>query len=313
MRIAIVGAGAMGCWFGARLAAAGQAVVLVDRSAEEARHLSTEGVRVHRGDNLETVAVAATSDPAAVEAAELVLVCVKAHQTREALTTVHALRRPDGRVLTLQNGLGTGEVLAEVVPAERLLVGVTAQGATQLGPGEVRHGGSGPTLFGPFAPGPDADCGADIALLFLEAGLPAESVADPHPLLWRKLAVNCGINALTALTGIRNGRIPQITPAAELCRAAVAEAAAVSGAMGVDLGDPAALAEAVLDVARATAANRSSMGQDVDARRPTEIDYINGAVARHGEARGIPTPVNRTLCQLIQTLEATFGGLPGSS
>jgi 2-dehydropantoate 2-reductase len=308
MRIAVVGAGAMGCWFGARLAAAGEDVALLDRSPEEIRILSADGIRVEGGGATETVPVAAASDPAALEPADLVLVFVKAHQTRDAVEAVAALRRPGGRVLTLQNGLGGGEVLAEGVPPDHLLVGTTAQGATQLGPGHVRHGGSGPTVFGPYAPGNDA--GRDIAAVFTGAGLPAEAVDDPRPGLWRKLAINCGINALTALAGIRNGRIPEIPAAAELCRAAVAEAAAVAAAEGVSLGDPEALGASVLKVAEATAANRSSMGQDVDARRPTEIQFINGAVVRRGAARDIETPVNRTLLQLVQTLEATFGGLP---
>lgn len=308
MRIAVVGAGAMGCWFGARLAAAGEEVVLLDRFLERAACLNAQGIRVDVAGTLEVVPVAAASDPAALEPADLVLVCVKAHQTRGVLKAVQRLRRPDGRVLTLQNGLGSGEVLAEAVPAERLLVGVTAQGATLLGVGRVRHGGSGPTAFGPFLPG--ADSGADLAERFTRAGLPAEAVADPRPRLWRKLAINCGINAVTALTGVRNGRIPELPAASALCRAAVAEAAAVAAAEGVALGEPGALGDAVLDVARATAANRSSMGQDVDARRPTEIEFINGAVVRRGSRHGIPTPVNRTLLHLIQTLEATFGDGP---
>ena len=310
MRIAVVGAGAMGCWFAARLAAAGEEVVLLDRSPQEAAVLTTEGIRVQVGETAETVPVTAASDPAALEPADLVLVCVKAHQTRGALNAVRALRRPGGRVLTLQNGQGSGEVLAEVVPAADLLVGVTAQGATQLGPGRVRHGGSGPTVFGPYLPGPGVEPGTEIARMLTRACLPAEAISDPHPKLWHKLAINCGINALTALTGIRNGRIPEIPAAADLCRAAVRETAAVAAAWGVELGDPGDLSEAVLAVARATAANRSSMGQDVDARRPTEIEFINGAVVRRGAERGVETPVNRTLLQLIQTLEATFGGLP---
>ena len=109
-----------------------------------------------------------------------------------------------------------------------------------------------------------------------------------------------------------NGRIPEIPAAAELSTDAVIEAAMVARACGVDLGDPRELAEAVLQVAKATSANRSSMGQDVDARRPTEIEFINGAVVTRGIARGIDTPVNKTLTQLVRTLEATFGGLPAA-
>jgi len=132
--------------------------------------------------------------------------------------------------------------------------------------------------------------------------------------VWRKLVVNCGINALSALTGLLNGRIPEIPEAAAVLSDAVAEAAAVSRAAGVDLGDPRALARSVLDIASATGANRASMGQDVDRKSPTEIEWINGAIVREGERLGVPTPVNRTLTRLVKTLEAGFaatGPLPG--
>ncbi|GAB4270431.1 MAG: 2-dehydropantoate 2-reductase [Deferrisomatales bacterium] len=313
MKIAVVGAGAMGCLFGGLLARAGEEVVLLDRSAETLEALARRGVVLHEGEGRETIPVAAAGDPRDAGACDGVLVFVKAHQTLSARPSVAALAQGGAWVLTLQNGLGAADLLAEVVAPGRLLVGVTAQGATLLGPAEVRHGGAGPTVLGPYLPGPSPEAGA-AARVLAGAGLECRAVEDPWPHVWHKLAVNCGINALTALTGIRNGRIPEIPPAAALLEEAVGEAAAVARAAGVDLGDPKALARRVLDVARATAANRSSMGQDVDRRASTEVAFINGAVAREGERRGVATPVNRTLTRLIQTLEATFGAdTPGST
>ncbi|WP_025323561.1 ketopantoate reductase family protein [Deferrisoma camini] len=305
MKTAIIGAGAMGCLFGAHLARAGVDVTLIDIDADEVATLRARGVRLHQDGRVSDVAVAALTDPAEAGPADLVIVFVKAHQTRSVLPGLPPLLGPETRVLTLQNGLGAADVLAEAVPPDRLLVGVTAQGATQLGRGEVRHGGRGETLLGPYRPGPDRFAQRAAAML-TGAGLPARAVADPWPPVWKKLAVNCAINPVTALTGIRNGPVAAWDPARELAADAAREAAAVARAEGVDLGDPEDLVGFVTAVARATAENRSSMGQDVDRRAPTEIEFICGAVVRRGEARGVPTPVNRTLWRLIRTLELGY-------
>ncbi|MDW7711743.1 MAG: 2-dehydropantoate 2-reductase [Deferrisomatales bacterium] len=305
MRIGVVGAGAMGCLFGGLLARAGEDVVLVEVLPDAVEALCHRGVRLWEGGRAEDIPVRAVSDPTAAGACELVLVMVKAQHTPSAAGTLGPLLGPAAAVLTLQNGLGAADVLASALGGGRLLVGTTAQGATLLAPGEIRHGGAGETLFGPYGPGgPDPGAAAEA---FRRAGIPARTVADPWPAVWRKLAVNCGINAVAALTGVLNGQIPAVPEAAGVLSDAVAEAAAVARGAGVDLGDPDALVRAVLDVARATGANRASMGQDVDARRPTEVDFINGAVVREGHRRGVPTPVNRTLWRLVKAVEAGFG------
>jgi len=304
MRIAIVGAGAMGCLFGGFLARAGEEVVLVDVVPEVVAALSERGVRLHEGSGVSDVPVAAAASPAEAGTADLVLVMVKAQHTRRVAAGLAPLLGPQTVVLTLQNGLGAAQVLAEHVAPRRILVGVTAQGATLLGPGEVRHGGSGESVLGAHCPsGADPDSAVQA---LSRAGLPARAVADPWPAVWRKLAINCGINPIAALTGVLNGQIPEIPEASALLADAVREAAAVARAAGAELGDPEALVRQVLDVARATGANRASMGQDVDARRSTEIDFINGAVAQEGERLRVPTPVNRTLTRLVKSLEAGF-------
>ncbi len=304
MKIAIVGAGAMGGLFGAHLSRAGHGVTLIDIDPRELAALRERGVRLWEEDRFTDVPVHATDDPASVGPSDLVVVFVKAHHTRSVLGSLPPLRGPDTLVLTLQNGLGAADVLAEAVPEARLLVGVTAQGATKVGPGEVRHGGRGETVLGPYRPG-GAPAGP-VAEVLTAAGLPARAVADPWPAVWRKLAVNCAINPVTALTGIRNGLVAEIPEAGQVAADAVAEVVGVARARGVDLGDPDELAAFVLGVARATAENRSSMGQDVDRRAPTEVDFINGAVVREGERAGVPVPVNLTLWRLIRTLEVGY-------
>lgn len=294
----------MGCLLGGYLARGGEDVVLVDPWAEHVEALNRDGLSLWEGSELTRVPVRAVGVGAPVRPADLVLLLVKAPRTRSALPALPPLLTGGGAVLTLQNGVGAADLLADELGAERVLVGVTAQGATLLGPGEICHGGSGETLVGGYR-GDHPLLGAVVRAL-QGSGIPSRRAPDIWASVWKKLAVNCGINALTALTGIRNGRVPEIPEAADLLRDAVREAAAVARAGGLDLGAPDALADQVLAVATATAANRSSMGQDVDRASPTEIDFINGAVVREGLRLGVPTPVNTTLTRLVKTLEASF-------
>jgi 2-dehydropantoate 2-reductase len=197
--------------------------------------------------------------------------------------------------------VGNRELLAAALGAERVGQGVTSLGATLLEPGRVRHAGQGATVFGAA---PDPAAMADLAALFNACGLPAELSDDLDTLVWGKLVVNAGINALTALLRVPNGVLADAPAARDLLAAAVAEAAAVAQARGTPLpyADP---LEHVLAVARATGANRSSMLQDALRGSPTEIATINRAVAREGARLGIPTPVNSLLSALVEALDAT--------
>jgi 2-dehydropantoate 2-reductase len=169
----------------------------------------------------------------------------------------------------------------------------------------IRHGGNGPTYIGE-PDGPVSERVRSIVELFRESGLKTEPSDNVARLIWEKLIVNVGINAITGLTGIRNGFIAEMQEATELCSAAVEEAIAVAGAKGFPIGSE--MVQRVIEVAKATARNRSSMGQDVDKKKRTEIDAINGAVVRFGKEAGIATPVNQTLTSLIKVLEAQNTG-----
>jgi 2-dehydropantoate 2-reductase len=205
----------------------------------------------------------------------------------------HAADRPVAPagtlVVTLQNGVGNQDVLAAVLGSARVGQGVTALGATLLAPGRVRHAGQGPTVF---ARAPDPAGMAALAALFNACNLPADLTDDLDALVWNKVLVNAGINALT---------VPQ---ARALLEQVVAEAAAVAQAHGVAVQPDEAQARA-LAVAEATGANRSSMLQDVLRGSPSEIATINGAVVREGQRLGIPTPVNALLTALVAALDAT--------
>ncbi len=301
MRIAMVGAGAMGSLFGGLLACVAD-VWLVDPWREHVEAIRREGLRLLEPDGEHTVNVPATSDPTEVGAVDLAIVFVKSHQTPWAADIAGQLLEPDGLALTLQNGLGNGAVLAQTLGTARVWVGVTAHGATLLGPGSVRHAGSGPTHL---ALRTDvADKVEEAVRLFRQAGLETHLSEDLDSLIWGKLIVNVGINALTAILRVPNGVLAADDVARALMERAVAEAVAVAQAKGISLpyADP---LQRVREVAVATAANRSSMLQDVLRGSATEIAVINGAVVREARRLGLSAPVNELLTDLVRAVEST--------
>ncbi len=305
MKIAVVGAGAMGSLFGTLLAEGGHAVWLYDVWQEHIDAVNQDGVTLEFDGKIRRVRLEATTDPLQIGEAELVLVFVKATQTKSAAQTAARLAGSKGLVMTLQNGMGNAETIAHIITPRRILVGTTAHGATMLKAGSIRHAGAGPTTVGMWADGEKEFQNArQIADQFTQVGIETTAVKDVRPVIWDKLLVNVGINAITALTGIKNGQILDLELTRELSRAAIEEAASVAQARGIQMRkDP---ASPVFQVAAATAANRSSMGQDVDHCRPTEIMAINGFVVREAESMGISAPVNRTLTALVQTMEAHY-------
>jgi len=303
MRIAIVGAGAMGSLFGGRLSRVAQ-VMLLDPWAEHVAAIQHGGLSIVELDGQESrFDVAATGDPKAVPEADLAIIFVKAHATRQASEWTRQFLAPDGLALTLQNGVGNAEVMAEVLGAGRVVAGVTAHGATLLGPGRIRHAGQGPTHI---ATRPDIEKKlAAVAAVLEQAGFEVHLSTDLDSLVWGKLIINVGINGLTAILRVPNGRLVESPAASELMAQAVAEAAAVCQARGISLPYDDPLGR-VREVARATASNRSSMLQDVLRGFPTEIDVINGAIVREGERLGIATPVNRFIVKVIHAIEETY-------
>ncbi len=326
MKIGIVGAGAMGSLLGFYLSECAE-VWLLDPWQAHVDAIEAAGLRCEHDGVESTRRPRATRHPAAIGPCDAVLVLVKTHQTAWAAEQARMLLGQEdserGRqgnlaegislspplpvspsrtlVVTLQNGVGNRELLAEQLGADRVGQGVTALGATLLGPGRVRHAGQGATIFGAA---PDRAGMAALAGLFAACGLPAELSDDLDALVWGKLVVNAGINALTALLRVPNGALAATPEARDLVARAVAEAAAVAAARGTALPYPDPLAH-VLAVAAATGANRSSMLQDALRGSPTEIATINGAVVREGRRLGVPTPVNALLTSLVTALDAT--------
>jgi 2-dehydropantoate 2-reductase len=307
MNVLIVGAGALGSLIGARLSKTRASVSLFSTNREHMEAIRQGGLDIEELDGTVrnyTLTTCFEADKLPRNP-DLVLVLVKTYSTQMALSLVHGLCSTSTVFLTLQNGIGNWERIAEITGKEAVLAGSTAQGSTMLGPGLIRHGGNGPTYIG--EPGGSAsERVRRLVELFREAELVAEPSDEVERLIWEKLVINVGINAITGLTGIRNGFIAEMQEATDLCLSAVEEAIIVAGSKGFPIG--ADMIHRVIAVARATARNRSSMGQDVDKKKRTEIDAINGAVVRFGKEEGIPTPVNLTLTLLMKVLEAQYTG-----
>lgn len=294
--ILIVGTGALACLFAARLAAQGVQVTMLGTWREGLAALRMYGVTIVQEDGKQTsypVRVADQANPCS--ASRYALVLVKSWQTERAARQMANCLAQDGIALTLQNGLGNYETLAKVLGEERVALGVTTTGATLLSSGRVRPGGEGIISLG------EHPRLAPVIDLLRLAGFQLESHQDLQSLIWGKLVVNAAINPLTALLQMSNGEIIS-RPSARLLSADLArEVASVAEAQGIQLphADPILVSEGV---AERTAANHSSMYQDILRGAPTEIDAICGAVVQAGAKLGIPTPVNYAMWNLIHAV-----------
>jgi 2-dehydropantoate 2-reductase len=293
----------MGSLFGAKLSGLAD-VTLLDPWAEHVGAMQRDGLFMAELDGSETtIPVTATTDPAVVPEVDLVIIFVKAHATRQASEWANDFLAPDGLALTLQNGVGNAETMAEVLGAGRVVAGVTSHGATLLGAGRVRHAGAGPTHI---ASRPEiAEKLSDVAAVFEQAGFEVHLSDDLQSLVWGKLIINVGINALTAILRVPNGQLVEIPAASELMAQAVAEAVDVcrAGSISLPYDDPLGR---VREVARATATNRASMLQDVLRGAPTEIGVINEAIVREGKRLGVDTPVNEFIVTTVRAIEGSY-------
>ena len=249
------------------------------------------------------IPVQATTDASSVGKADLVILFVKTYHTEKAVSDARAFEKDDTVFLTLQNGLANEDVISRQVDRGKVLLGVTNQGATLLGPGKIRHGGWGKTYLGELD-GQVTDRIREIAQVFRRAGIETEVSSAIQRLVWDKLLINIGINALAAVTGVKNGQLLDHPEALMLMDALVSEAVEVARRKGIRIeGIP---IEKVKAVAEATKANRCSMGQDLDHKRKTEIDVINGAVVREAERLGVSVPYNRMITNLVKVIEKTY-------
>ena len=300
MRIAILGAGAMGSLIASYLAA-DHDVWMLDPWRDHVDAITANGLIRTLGDSAFVAKPHATTAVTDIPRCDVALVLVKYHQTAWAAQMALQVLGNQGICVTLQNGVGNADILAAALPPEHVCVGVTSLGATLVGPGVVRHAGNGPTIFSTVH---QPERMHALAAGFTQAGLPASTQADVDSIIWGKLIVNVGINALTGILRVPNGIVSHNEHARAILHAAVEEAVIVAHAAGVTLPyqDPQAH---VIAVAEATASNRSSTLQDVLRGSPSEIPTINGAIVRVAERYGIAVPTNTLLVALMAAVDST--------
>jgi len=296
--ILILGTGALATLFAARLTSSGHCITMLGTWPEGLSALRQNGARLVEADGHErTFPVRVIDDPGQARGAKSAIVLVKSWQTERAASQLKECLADDGLALTLQNGIGNREVLAESLGARRVALGTITIGATLLGPGLVRVGGEGKISM-------EAHPAIDpVKEALASAGFQVETVSDAGSIVWGKLIINAAVNPLTALLKVANGELLERPAARRLLRLLAEEAASVASAEGVTLPfrDAAAMVE---DVVHRTADNRSSMLQDVQRGAPTEIDAICGAVVHMGERHHIPTPCNYACWQLVQAIRS---------
>lgn len=302
MKIGVMGAGAVGCYYGGMLARAGHEVVLVGRPTH-VEALQQRGLRLQTAAFDVELPVRASTDAAALIDAALVLFCVKSTDTEAAGLELRDHLASDALVLSLQNGVDNAERLQALVgvPVWPAVVYVAAEMA---GPGHVKHNGRGELVIGPTAVHgtPGTLEAAGLLALLGDAGVPAETGDNVAGVLWAKLVLNCAYNALSALTNLPYGPLVAREGIARVMDDLVAECLAVATADGVRI--PGEVPASVRRIAQTMPAQFSSTAQDLRRGRRSEIDHLNGYVVRRGEATGTPTPVNRCLHALVKALEA---------
>lgn len=295
---AVVGAGALGSVFAAALVAAGNQVFLLGRRP-------TPGITVCEPPcSVRETVLPVETDPAIIAEAGFVLMLVKAYDTEQATRHIAPYLRPEATVVTLQNGLGNvARIRANLPESQRILTGVTSQAARRVSPGLILHTGVGPTVIG-YRTGDERVSADRIVARLSNAGLPTVASGDIDRFIWQKVAINAAINGLTAVAGVPNGALLARPSLMAASSALLDEATTVASAHGYDL---VAIHRALRDTITATANNRSSMLQDIDAGRRTEVDAIYGSLIAAGHTHGLALPALTVIEALVRSVSAYDG------
>jgi 2-dehydropantoate 2-reductase len=300
----VLGAGAMGCLFGARLAESGQRVTLVDVRADQVDAINARGLIVDEHGKSRVVAVAASLPEKVTEPADLILLFTKAFHSDAALAGASRAIGPDTWILTLQNGLGHVEKIRKHVDAHRTVVGTTTVPSDMVGLAHVETRGSGSTKI-MSVEGGVTDRLRALAAALTGAGIPCEVSERVWESIWEKLAFNAAMNSLTAVTGLTVGQVGRSPAGAALADRVATEVTAVAQRQGID-ADLSAVRREIATAFREHVNHKPSMLQDVLAKRPTEIEHINGAVAREAMRLGMAVPSTEVLYQLVRLLEQAY-------
>lgn len=292
MKVAVMGAGAVGCYYGGMLARAGCEVCLIGR-AGHTDVIRESGLLLETATFTERVPVLAGTDPALVAGADLVLFSVKSTDTESGADLIAGHLGENAVVICMQNGVDNpGRLRARI--AQEILPAAVYVAAEMAAPGHVRHHGRGELVLG------SSQHATQLVALFAEAGIPAQVSDNVMGVLWAKLVVNCAYNALSAITQLPYGVLVQGVGIEEVMRDVLSECLAVAAAEGVDIpSDPWG---SILAIAQSMPTQCSSTAQDLRRGKRSEIDHLNGYVAARGAALGIPTPVNRALHALVRVM-----------
>ena len=294
LKIAVMGAGAVGCYYGGMLARAGHSVVLIGRQPH-VDAVNLRGLRLQTLTFDDHVPLHASTDAAAVRDADLVLFSVKSPDTESAGAQIRPHLRPDAWVLCLQNGVDNADRLRLVLPSHEVAAAVVYVASEMAGPGHLRHHGRGELVIEP------STHARRLAQVLSAAGVATEVSDNVRGALWAKLVLNCAYNALSALSRKPYGPLVASPGVTELMALVVAECLAVARADGVTV--PGDVPAAVRRIAETMPTQFSSTAQDLMRGKPSEIDHLNGYVLQRGRVLGVATPVNQTLWTLVKLVE----------
>ena len=294
MKIAVMGAGAVGCYYGGMLARAGHDVVLIGRP-QHVEAIERQGLRLETQTFDERIRVCASTEASATQGAQLVLFCVKSTDTESGAAAIRAHLAPDALVLSLQNGVDNADRLRALLPQEVIAAAVYI-GVEMAGPGHVKHHGRGELVIEP------SKAGDDLARELIVAGVPTDISDNVRGALWAKLILNCAYNALSAITQLPYGRLVKGEGITAVMRDVVDECVAVAKADDVTI--PGDVDAAVRKIAETVPGQYSSTAQDLARGKRSEIDHLNGLIVRRGEALGVATPANRLLHAIVKLIES---------
>ncbi len=294
-RIAVMGAGAVGCYYGFKLARAGHDVVLIGRP-QLVEAVERQGLRLETQSFDEHIRVSASTEVSAVQGAQLVLFCVKSIDTKSGAAAIKPHLAPNAVVLSLQNGVENADRLRALLPQEVIGAAVYV-GVEMAGPGHVRHHGLGELVIG------RSKASNDVTRALIAAGVPTDISDNLRGTLWAKLITNCAYNALSAITQLPYGRLVKGEGVTVVLRDIVDECVAVAKADGVTL--PGDVDAAVRKIAETAPGQYASTAQDLARGKRSEIDHLNGFIVRRGEALGVATPANRLLHAIVKLIEAS--------
>ena len=300
MRTYMIGAGAMGGVYGGMLKRAGYDVTLIDPREDHIRKIQSDGITIEGVRGTHVIRLPAQSNHAGLPPADLAIIFTDSNSTREAAKAAKQLLKPDGFALTLQNGIGNVEALIDELGKQRVIAGVSMNSAANPAAGRSAYTNVGMTSIGELD-GRDTARVKQVAEMLNKAEIPTEIIPDPMNWIWGKFVLNCGVNALAAITGLRGGEIYRTPEVSVLQDRVIDEIMAVVERKNVKLpeSDP---RKKIKDHCRIRY-NRPSMMQHIDQGRRTEIDSLNGALVREAKALGIATPYNEAVVAVVKGLE----------